>query len=64
MHKVNISLTKEQAKLILRLMNENDPEFDYRELAKLSVVMSDLNDIVEFGEIRWRDKKVKLKQSH
>ncbi len=40
-------INKTGAKLLLRLMNELNPEFNYSELAELSIVMNSLEEIIE-----------------
>jgi len=55
-------LTKLQVKLLLRLMNEADPDFNYRELVGLSIIMSDLEELDQNGKITWREKAKAKKQ--
>lgn len=51
---LKLELSPRQAKLLLRLMENDDPNFDYSELGRLSSVLSDVRDLATHGEIRWQ----------
>lgn len=43
----SIVVTTLGARLLLRLMNEDDPDLNYIELTELGIIMTQLNEIVE-----------------
>lgn len=58
---LKLELSPRQAKLLLRIMQEDDPNFDYSELGRLSSVLSDVRDLATHGEVRWQ-RAAKAKQ--
>ena len=49
-----ITLDPRQIDPLLKVLTDNDPDLDYREMAALSVLLSDVRDLKAYGEIRWR----------